>query len=390
MDNKQLGCWYLARAMDTRRNVSYFVGANVRGLFCWNHHTNEIERIDSLEHCAADNMLYDVGIIRGDEVFFPPKNTTELLIYNRSDQSVRYRSLYSEDVMRRIGFRTYYYGHIAYKDNEDTLYFFYREYPIVTIYNKNGVMEQEFFEMDSPLNLGSIYDVHDAVLYMPAANRNLILSYDTKKRSFEGIEIHNLSTVGFSSCIHNGSSLILTSHDGKSIIRYDFETKETLEVRVPTADIDQDDLYQIKQYQSGYILVPLLDVKKEKRMDCIYILDADFHLIETKAIDEPYAKMKKWSVSSEGTEEYYFMFEAVFGDDGDMFFAEKMQLVKLDYEKLIMTNIEYPMPERFDGNTMSKLIVNNQIAIAIKYYDKVFENPRISVEEYIDYISNLE
>lgn len=384
MDNKKMMCWFLSQVFDDINNISYFVGANVKGLFEWNHDTNIIRMISSLEECSYDNELYDVGAISGGKVFFPPKNTDKMLVYDIENGTVEFIELYSDAVKKNIKFRPYYYGHIAYKDNRGNLYFFYREYPIVTIYRKNGSKDVVSFDIGDEIIIEKKFYAEEGVLFFPIANANSVLMFDTNNEKFDIIKF-NYSGVGISSCICIEKTLIALTNDAKGIFIYDIEEKTVKDVAISIGDIDRDDLWQIIKREKDYLLIPMLDIKKTVRMDSIYVLDDNFNIVRKVSINAEYSKMKKWSVDSIDGKEWYFLFEPVYQDDGDMFWPQNMQLVTLDYSALEFAKKDFPIPSGFDQEGISNEIIKTQIEL-YKKSDFVFvESQRIGVEDFINH-----
>lgn len=386
MRNEKLGYWFLADVWDKETNISYFVGANVNGLFAWKHNSNEIELLDNMEDCLYDNELYDCGLIRKNKVFFPPKNTSMLMVYDTDSHKVEYRELYSEEIKKQIDFKPSYFGHLVYKDGEDNLYFFYREYPIVTILKENDTVQIQSLEVADKIVLQKIYCENDGILYFPTSNTNMIITYDIKLSKFNQIVISN-KIQGFSSCIYDNGYLVLMSADAKHIIKYKIDSAEKTYFRMDIGEIDVDDLWQIKKQKDRYLIIPFLDVKKEDRMKCLYVLDRNFNITEIKDIDEHYSVMKKWSIKTTPTHEMYALFECVSGDDGDMFWAQNMKMISLDYQTLEIKEIEYPYPKGFRAEMMLERIKKCQVNVCMRYVSMpIYECERINLKDYLDFL----
>lgn len=385
MDNRKMGCWFLAKATDNENNISYFVGANSKGLYRWNHESAEIELINSLDECEYDNEMYDVGVVVNGIVYFPPKNADKMLVYYEKSNKVEFVELYDEEIKKQINFRPFYFGHLVYKDCDDNIYIFYREYPIVTIIKKDRTQEVVSFDIDENIILEKIFSEKDGILYFPVSNANYVLSFNTHNKEFELLTFVNEDSLGVSSIICENDRLVMLSHNAKKIITYKFEDKSVEEFELPIADIDKEDLFQIKRQNDSYIIIPLLDIKGRERMKDILVLSQSFALEKSFSIDEKYASSKKWSVESTSDCEWYFLFDSVYYDDGDMFWPQNLRLVSLDYNTLNIDDINYPIPKNFDERAVSEKLISSQIELCRRNNYMLAENDRLGLNDFIEF-----
>lgn len=383
MDNKKMKYWFLSKTVDIKNNSSYFIAANAKGLFKWNHNTNTVKLISDLSECDYDNELYDEGIVRNGIVYFPPKNTTKLLVYDIDNDKVEFEELYSEEIKKQIDFKASYYGHHVYKSNDD-IYFFDREYPIVTILRTDGSKEVKLFNLEKKITMEKTFEKRDGILYFPLANSNYIIKFDTNIDEFDTIKINNNDGEGISSVLCEKDRLVMLSKDSKKILTYEFHGGIQNEVKLSMPELEKDNLYQLKQSKSNYVIMPLLDIKGRDRMNNVFVLDINFKLKETRSIDKVFCQKKKWSVDTYDNEEWYFAFEPVYYDDGDMFWTSNLELISLNYNTFKTTVVDFPMPEGFDEESMSERIISSQSDVLKRLSCINIESDRFGINDFIN------
>lgn len=380
--------WFISAVKDENINVLYFVGANINGLFSWDLQKSEIILLDDMSDRVFSNQMYADGIMSNGKLYFPPRNTDKLAIYDIAEKKMIYEELYSEKMRKEINYRPeLLLGHFVIKGSEREIFVICREYPVVvkidTYTEKRSYLSvkdiggEDFF-------LSRAFAKSDEKIFFPSSTQHLILVLDIKKDELSYISIDECQGMVFSSCLYHKGRLILLSSDSKNIVQYNLTTGSTEIFEIELEEQNLGNQRKLIEKNGCFLILPLYDNNVEGKLETAYKLNEHFEIIEKNKIFEKYSNKKKWNVFSEENTEWYFLYNATKKDFADMYWAEDVILISVNCETMECKEIEFPCVKGWSEKMMSDKIIALQSRLNFNINSVTLENSRVGLQQLLN------
>ena len=377
--------WFLNAVEDKETNTLYFFGNNLKGFFSWNRESSEILIIDDLADRAFENEIYDCGILHNKKIYFPPRNTQEMAIYDILSGELVFQKLYSDDVANIIKFRPFFFGHFAFKGSDGTIFFLYREFPIISSYNSNDNVWNYLMPPSGceNLKLAKGYAFNEGIYYFPALNTNKIMLFDSNTKVIECIEIEVHKEDAFAACIYSDGCLVLLSIDSSRIYRYEIEKGITRMYELQLEQISNSDRRTIQKQNDHFLLLPMVDVDTKGKMTMTYKLDSEMRVVDQVETFKNYRELKKWNILSTDDSEWYVLFNATFEDHADAYWTEGMVMGEVNKDSLDFVEMKFPLPNGWTEEMISERIAFFQSQLNFQAYDLTYESERVGLGQFL-------
>lgn len=401
--NEDYSYWFLTGVLDISTNKVYFFGNNFKGFFLWNMKKNNIKLLDSISKCSFENEMYDCGVIANGRIYFPPRNTDKMAIYDIFHKKLFFKELYLENIKEEINFRPSVLGHFAIKGRCGKIYFIYRENPAITCYD----LEKKEVKYILPINkkrpskyimgnkesetmiLSKGYTEKDGVYYFPASNRSCMLVFDSNNETVRRVTLSKTIQQGYSSCIVDGDEIVLLSNDSHIILKWNLKNHLITIIHVALKNKNICERCLIKKHRNYYIILPMLDIDNKGKMSQSYIINKNTGMvIRAYETFKEYSIMKKWNVMSTCGYEWYIFYEGTYGDRADAYWARNLVFGRVNINTMKFETINFPIPDGWTQEMISKKIIRLQSYLNFKAYSTTYENKRVGLNQLIDEIEN--
>lgn len=389
-----LSYWFLSAVKDTASEILYFMGNNIKGLFAWDLRRQQVLLLNDMSDRAFANEMYDCGIISGGKLYFPPRNTIEMAVYDISKNEMTYRELYSGEVRDEINYRPeLLLGHFIAEGKNGKIYVICREYPIITRID-TYTEEKKYFSIrktgEKELFLAKSYAQGDGKFFFPSSTQNAVLVFDTEEERISCIRIDKCNDITFSSGLYHEGSLILLSLDSRHIVQYNIATGDTDVFEIELEEQKPTNMRKIRECNGFYYILPIYDNETEGKLTTIYKLNSSFEIVEKKEAFQKYGTKKKWNVFSEGDNEWYFLYDAALKDAADAYWAQGVILVSMDVNKMECSDIDIPCVSGWSKQMMSDRIAALQTRLNFKFNSVTVENVRVGLRRFLDDVLSQE
>ncbi len=377
--------WFLNAVEDKETNTLYFFGNNIKGFFSWNIERSEVVLIDDLADRMFENEMYDCGVLHNKKIYYPPRNTQEMAVYDILSGELTFQKLYSDDIANRIKFRHYFFGHFAFKGSDGTIFFLYREFPVISSYNTNDNTLNYLMPPSGceDLKLAKGYAYNEGIYYFPTLNSNKIIVFDSSIKVIDCIEIEVHKGDAFATCTYCDGCLVLLSIDSSRIYRFDIEKGVSGMYELQLENISNSDRRMIQKRDNHFLVLPMVDVDTNGKMTMTYKLDSEMRIVDQVETFRNYQGLKKWNILSTDDSEWYVLFNATYEDHADAYWTEGMVMGKVNKDSLEFEEMIFSLPNGWTEEMISDRIAFLQSQLNFQAYDLTYENERVGLEQFL-------
>lgn len=366
--------WFVEGAFDSSSHFLYFFGGNVKGFFRMNLKDNKVTLLKSLSDVDFSYEMYGKGIVVDGKVYFPPRNTLKLAIYDIKSDELRFYDIYSEKQIAEWGIASSIVGyHILQKDK--FLYFIFRDRAVCVKYNiENNSLTHIVYNNAEEMVLAVDFEALSDVYYFPLVSANGMLVFDIEKEEFQKYSFTN-ENFAYNSILRQNDNMLLIPIKGNQILIWDTVNKKESSIVIEGFKTDYGYCYNAVLKDTCTMLIPLMDVYGDN--DDIIVLDENFKIIDKKKIFKQYVDYKKWRIFKIGDDICY-----IFYKNNNKYLTQNGKYVHINLKTLTTIEVDIPLWCGCEN-------INQEILMSMKKYidtNYLIEESAFSIKEYMQLI----
>lgn len=371
--------WFMEMITDESGNENYFSMINSDDFYMYDTNKNVVKKIGHYPLKKSSIQMYRGGVMIGEKVYFAPRMTRYLAIYDKNSKKFEFVDAFEEfNNPYKLYFEPTVQGFMCTKDSNGNGWLIFGNSPICLKIDAitGKVSYVSFDNYCSPYILGTDYVIEDDVLLAPIVGKNELFRLDFINGKIDFLNIGNFDEKYFSITKGEDKVFYLLAYNKPAIVKWDYRNnKITKMADLPLTEIRYDQALWIRKHDQTIRVFPGLDVIGGNNKVFSYSLKNNLLTEENTYVN--LGSKIKWPMHSDESKTLFFMCD----QNENAFMSQNGKYIYYDWVKNTIDEVNLPTPDEELLENLSLKIENFETKNELDYYYK----QNISTEgQYLD------